>query len=52
MTKIGKTKIEFYKLMNNAIYEKATETFRNRIDVKPINNEKGYLKCKSVSCCQ
>ena len=33
--------------MNNAIYEKPTENFRNIIDVKLVNNEKGYLKCTS-----
>ena len=33
--------------MNNAIYEKPTENFRNIIDVKLVNNEKDYLKCTS-----
>ena len=31
--------------MNNAIYWKAKEKLRNRINVKLENNEKGYLKC-------
>ena len=33
--------------MNNAMYGKAMENLRNRIDVKLANNEKDYLKCLS-----
>ena len=33
--------------MNNAIYGKTTENFRNRVNVKLVNNENDYLKCKS-----
>ena len=34
------------KLMN-AIYGKAMENLRNRINVKSVSNEKNYLKCTS-----
>ena len=33
-----------YKLLNNAIYGKAMENLRNRVDVRLLNNEKDYLK--------
>ena len=42
--KDGKT---LYKLMNNAIYEKAIENLRNGINVKLVNSEKDYLRCTS-----
>ena len=31
-----------YKLMNNAIYRKTIENFRNRVNVRLVNNEKDY----------
>ena len=37
------------KLMKNAIYGKAMEKLRNRVDVKLVNNEKDYLKCTPKS---
>ena len=33
-----------YKLMNNAVYSKAMENLRNRIDVRLISNKQDYLK--------
>ena len=31
--------------MNNAIYRKTMQNSRKRIDVRPVNNKKDYLKC-------
>ena len=33
--------------MNNAAYGKTMENFRNRIDLKHLNNKKDYLKWTS-----
>ena len=33
--------------MNNAVYGKTMELWRQRIDVRPVNNEKDYLKWTS-----
>ena len=38
-----------HNLMSNAIYKKPMENVRNRINVKVINNEKYYLKCRLKS---
>ena len=33
--------------MSNPIYGKTMENFRNRINVRLVNNEKDYLRCTS-----
>ena len=36
-----------YDLINKAVYSKATENVRNRIDVRLVSNKKDYLKWTS-----
>ena len=38
---------DFFKMMINCVYGKTMENLRKRINVKLVNNEKGYLKCVS-----
>ena len=35
---------DFFKLMINCVYDKTMESLRKRINVRLVNNEKGYLK--------
>ena len=37
-------KKSFFKLMINSVYCKTIENLRKRINIRPINNEKGFLK--------
>ena len=45
--KRGKDGKALCKLMNNAVYGKAMENVRNRINVKLVSNIRGYLKWTS-----
>ena len=36
-----------WKLMNNAVYAKTMENFRNKIDARIVSNKKDYLKWTS-----
>ena len=37
----------FFKLMINSVYGKTMEHLRKRINVRPVNNEKDFLKYTS-----
>ena len=38
---------DFFKLMINSVYGKTIENLRKRINVRLVNNEKGFSKCTS-----
>ena len=38
---------DFFKLMINSVYEKTIENIRKRINVRFVNNKKGFLKYRS-----
>ena len=38
---------DFFKLMINSVYGKTTENLRKRINVRLVNNAKGFLKYTS-----
>ena len=40
----GKDEKALYKLMNNALYNKAVENLRSRIDLRLVSNKEYYLK--------
>ena len=41
----------FFKLMTNSVYGKTMENLRKRINVRFVNNKKGFLKYTSRSTC-
>ena len=41
---VAKIKKLLLKLINKTVYGKTWTKLRNIIDVKPVSNEKGYLK--------
>ena len=43
----GKDAKTLHKLINNTIYGKTMENFRNRVNVKLLNTKKYYFKCTS-----
>ena len=38
---------DFFKLMINSVYEKTMENIRKRINIRFVNNKKGFLKYRS-----
>ena len=39
---------DFFKLMINSTYEKTIENLRKRMNVRLVNNEKGFVKYTSI----